>query len=263
MSFQHLDLRRPSLSGFVGIDNYASAMALPEVQRSWISTATFAVMAVAIVVTLSVCFALLLNEKFRGAGVLQVLLLVPWSIPLVVSGTLWKWIFNENFGIANEITTRLGLFPYYQSFIVQQWPAMIILLLAYIWVEIPLPTLLIYASLQSVPQELYEQSKIDGASAWHRFRTVTFKWIRPIFFIVLVYETLMDIRAFDLVYVVTSGGPADFTALISFFTWRMAFANLNFGTATALSLILVAISVLLIYLYYRLLRVGRLRLRIR
>jgi ABC-type sugar transport system permease subunit len=221
------------------------------------------VLAVGIVVSLSLGFALLLNERFRGSSVMQVLILLPWAIPLVVSGTLWKWIFDANFGLANEVLLRLGMISSYQPFVVQQWPAMLMLLLAYVWVETPLPTLLFFASLQSVPQELYEQAKIDGASAWHRFKTVTFKWITPIFFIVLVYETLMDIRAFDLVYVVTAGGPADFTALISFFTYRQAFVYLDFGRATALSLTLVAISVLLIFLYYRLLRVGRLRLRIR
>ena len=263
VSFQKLDLRRPNLSGFIGADNYVDVFTRPEIQSSWAQTFIFAVMAVGIVVTLSLAFAILLNQTFRGSGCMQVLVLVPWAIPYVVSGTIWKWIFDPNFGLANELLFRAGLIDTYQPFIVQQWPAMFILLLAYVWVETPLPTLLFFAALQSVPQELYEQAKIDGASAWHRFRKITFKWIRPIFFIILVYETLMDIRAFDLVFVVTAGGPADFTALISFFTYREAFVNLNFGRATALSLTLVAISMLLIYLYYRFLKVGRLRLRIR
>jgi len=262
VSLLDLDLRKP-VAPFVGFDNYIYVLSDPSIQFSWYVTGIFTMIVVPLSIGMGLGLALLLSRPFKGVSFLQTLVLVPWAIPYVVSGTIWKWLFDSSYGIMNWLLLRLGLIESYQPWLVQPWPAMIILVMAYIWVEVPLDTLLFLAALQSVPHELYEAARIDRAGPLARFRYISFVWIRPMFFIVIVYETLMALRAFDLVYVITAGGPADFTALLSFFTYRLAFVGMHFGRATALCVLILIVSFILLYIYYKLLRIGALRLRVR
>jgi multiple sugar transport system permease protein len=255
------DLKYPEEIAFAGFDNYIEVLTSYYMADSTIATVTFVSITVPLVVFISLGLALLLSQNFRGVGFLQWLVLVPWAIPLVDSGAIWKWIFDANYGLFNAVLRSLGLIDSYVPWLNLRWPALLILVVAFLWVQLPLPTLLFLAGMQSIPAELYEAATIDGASGWAKFRTITLTWLRPFMLIVAVYSTLMAIWTFDLVYVITAGGPGNFTAVISYYTWSEMFTFLNFGRASALAFLVVLVSVALIIAYFKALRVGKIRLR--
>ncbi|MEM3071879.1 MAG: sugar ABC transporter permease [Candidatus Bathyarchaeia archaeon] len=255
------NLKYPEQFGFIGMGNYIEMTKTYYFRYSLLSTGLFAALAIPVIVFGSLGLAILLSQRFKGSGFLQWLVLVPWAIPYVVSGIVWKWMFDSNYGLFNDLMVKLGVISSYQPWLTRQWPAMLVLLLAFTWVSLPLPTLLFLAGIQSIPNELYEAALVDGAKAFARFKVVTFTWLKPIMLIVVIYTTLMSIWMFDLIYVITQGGPADFTALISYYTYNEMFTFLNFGRASALSVFVLIIGIALIFAYFKALQIGRLRLR--
>jgi len=261
VSLFRYNLKYPSLYGFVGGGNYVEVTQTYYFQGSLTSSVIFAVIAIPIILFASLALAMLAARKFRGSGFVQWLILVPWGIPYVVAGLDWKWIFDSNYGLFNAVLLNLGLIDSYKPWLTMQWPAMIVVIISFIWVTLPLPTLLFLAGIQSIPQELYEAALVDGARAVARFRAITFTWLKPIFLIVVILTTLLSIQVFDPIYVITQGGPADFTALITYFTFQEMFTFLDFGHASALAFMIFIVSIVLIFAYFYVLRLGRLRLR--
>ena len=262
LSFTFYNLKTAIPPHFYGLGNYLALMSDPVFRISSRSTIIFALIIVPLITLLSLGEALLLSREFRGVKVLQVLALIPWGVPVVVSGSIYRFMFDFNFGLFNDIMVKLGLITEYQSWLSMRWPALLIVTLAFLWVMTPLPTLLLLAGIQSIPKELYEAALIDGAKPLARFRAVTFNWLRPILLIVLVYASLMALWCFDPVYVITAGGPGDFTKLLTYFTYERMFSCLNFGQAGAATVLILAVTALLIYLYFKALQLGRLRLRV-
>jgi len=261
LSFTFYNLKTAIEPYFYGLGNYVDLTTDPIFTTSVKSTIIFAAITVPLITLISLSMALLLSSDFKGVRVLQVLALIPWGVPLVVSSTVYRLMFDFNFGLFNDIMVKLGLIKSYQSWLSMPWPAMMIVALAHVWVNTPLPTLLILAGIQSIPKELYEAALIDGAKPFARFRMVTWNWLRPIMLIVLVYASLSALWAFDPIYVITAGGPADFTKLITFYTYEKMFSYLNFGQAGAMTILVLTVTGLLIYAYFRALRLGRVRLR--
>ena len=172
----------------------------------------------------------------------------------MVSGLLWKWILNADFGILNGLLMALGLIDSYIPFLADPTLAKASLIMAFIWKEGPLVAIFFLAGLQLIPQEYYEAAKIDGGGAWTIFRNVKVPLLRPVFLIVIVYETMAAILTFDTIYVMTGGGPADATSLISWFAYAEIFKGLNLGHGIALAIIIAAITLVLILFYLRALR---------
>jgi ABC-type sugar transport system permease subunit len=195
-----------------------------------------------------------MNTKIKLSTPLKIVILLPWALPAVVSGLLWKWILNADFGILNGILYALGLIDNYIPFLADPTLAKISLIMAHIWKEGPLVAIFFLAGLQLIPDELYEAAKIDGGSGWKTFRHVTLPLLRPVFLVVIVYETMTAILTFDTIYVMTGGGPANSTALISWFAYAEIFKSLNLGNGIALAIIIALITLVLIILYLRVLR---------
>jgi multiple sugar transport system permease protein len=172
----------------------------------------------------------------------------------VVAGLMWKWILNSDFGILSGILYGLGLIKQYIPFLADPTLAKISLVMAHIWKEGPLAAIFILAGLQLIPDELYEAARIDGGTGWRIFRMVTLPLLRPILLIVVVYETLTAILVFDLIYVLTGGGPGDSTSMISWFAYAEIFRNLNLGHGVALAIIIALITLVLILVYLRVIR---------
>jgi ABC-type sugar transport system permease subunit len=260
-SFSYFDFSNPNKKGFAGLANYVGVLENAAVRSSFTATTIFVVSSFLLVVGLALGSALLLNEKFRGVKYLQVIVLLPWAIPFVVAGLMWRWIYDSNYGVFNYVLHSLGIIPSFQAWFTQPVPAMAILIVSYAWSEFPISTLLILAGLQSVPKELYEAAIVDGAGAWARFKRVTWVWLKPILLIVFVFETLRALTVFDSVYVLTKGQPADATAVISYFIYRYLFTFFDVGGSSALSIVVLVVSVVLIYAYFKFLKVGSLELR--
>lgn len=254
MSFYQYLLTRPNVHPFVGLGNFIDVITSYYFKNSIQITAIYTIGAVIGVIIYGLGVALLMNTKVRLSTPLKIVILLPWALPAVVSGLLWKWILNADFGILNGILYALGLIDNYIPFLAIPTLAKVSLVMAHIWKEGPLVAIFFLAGLQLIPDELYEAARIDGGSGWRIFRLVTLPLLRPIFLIVVVYETMTAILTFDTIYVMTGGGPANSTALISWFAYAEIFKSLNLGRGIALAIIIAMITLVLIILYLRVLR---------
>ncbi|MEM3449523.1 MAG: sugar ABC transporter permease [Nitrososphaerota archaeon] len=251
-SFHAYDITRPWYVGrFIGLDNYIGVFTSYYFIKSLITTAIFIVVVVPVVIGLSLGIALILNQNVPGSRVMQVFVLVPWAIPYVVTGTMFKWIYDANYGILNYVLVKLNIISEYQPWLTMPWHALMLLSLGWIWSQYPLPTILFLARLKLMPTDIYEASIIDGANAFNRFRFITLTWLRPILLLNIIYQTIIALATFDLIYVITGGGPFDFTSTISFFTYREAFQFFDWGRAISLAVSLFLIGLSIVYLYMK------------
>jgi len=254
MSFYQYLLTRPDVHPFVGLDNFVNVITSYYFKESIQITAIYTVATVLGVIVYGLGVALLMNTKIRLSTPLKIVILLPWALPAVVSGLLWKWILNADFGILNGVLYAVGLIDRYIPFLADPTLAKASLIMAHIWKEGPLVAIFFLAGLQLIPSELYEAAKIDGGTSWKTFLYVTLPLLRPVFLVVIVYETMTAILTFDTIYVMTGGGPANSTALISWFAYAEIFKSLNLGNGIALAIIIALITLVLIVLYLRVLR---------
>jgi multiple sugar transport system permease protein len=254
MSFYQYVLTKPGQNPFVGLDNYIDVVTSYYFKNSIQITGLYTFASVTGVIIYGLGVALLMNSKIRLSTPLKVVILLPWALPAVVSGLLWRWILNADFGILNGILYAAGLIDNYIPFLADPTLAKASLVMAFIWKEGPLVAIFFLAGLQLIPDELYEAARIDGGAGWRILRYITLPLLRPVFLVVVVYETMTAILTFDTIYVMTGGGPANSTALISWFAYAEIFKSLNLGHGVALAIIIALITLVLIILYLRVLR---------
>jgi multiple sugar transport system permease protein len=254
MSFYQYLLTKPGQHPFVGLENFIDVITSYYFRNSIQITGIYTLASVTGVIIYGLGVAMLMNTKIRLSTPLKIVILLPWALPAVVSGLLWKWILHSDFGILNALLYALGLIDSYIPFLADPTLARASLIMAFIWKEGPLVAIFFLAGLQLIPDELYEAARIDGGGGWRIFRHVTVPLLRPVFLVVIVYETMTAILTFDTIYVMTGGGPADSTALISWFAYAEIFKALNLGHGVALAIIIALITLVLIILYLRVLR---------
>ncbi|MGD9710645.1 MAG: carbohydrate ABC transporter permease [Thermomicrobiales bacterium] len=242
----------------VGFQNYRDVWNSFYFRDAAENSLLFALITVPLVCCLGVLVALLLNEPFVGNTALRIGMLLPWALPAAVSGLIWKWIFLDSWGALNAGLYSLGIIDNYVDWLTQTNTARFAVIVVFVWAQLPLAAVFLLAALQSVPEELYSAASVDGASAFGRFRSVTFPGIRPMFVIVVLFELLMAITNFDIVYSLTQGGPGTATTLLTYFTWAESFRRLDFGKGSALAIMIAATSLLLILVIIRAMPKGAL-----
>ena len=253
-SLFELNLARPLRRPFVGLDNYIRMLQEPRVQIAIARTAVYTLVTVAGTTLLALVVALFLNETFRGRRVLAVLLLVPWATPSVVNGLVWKWIYDSNYGVLNGVLKALGLIDRYIIWLGDPDKTLYLIANAAIWKQMPLAAILMLVTMKAIPEDLYKAARVDGANAIQRFLHVTLPSLRPGLMLVLVYETMISIRHFDLFMIMTQGGPSNASSTLSWQIYVESFVSLRFGSGSALAYILALATLLLGYLMIRLLR---------
>ena len=253
ISLHKYNLKRPRIFQFIGLDNYASILDAPEFLSALWITLQFTVLVVTAVAVLGVCVALLLNMPFRGRGILRTLILLPWAIPPVVNGLMWQWIYDSKIGALNGLLVSLGLIPEYRGWLSDPTSALLALAFADVWNVLPLAVILLLAALQKIPSELYESARIDGAGPFQLFRFVTFPWIAQTLLVVLILQTLSAIRVFDVIYVLTAGGPGTATTTLTWKTYLTTFENLDFGLGNAYAYMVSLITFGFALIYFRVL----------
>ncbi|GAB3399988.1 carbohydrate ABC transporter permease [Flindersiella endophytica] len=255
LSLHKYNLKLPGARRFIGFDNYLSLVHDPVFLRSITVSAAFVLVVVVSTVVLSMTLALVLNEAFVGRGVLRSLVLLPWAMPGVVNGLMWRWIFDAKVGALNGLLTDLGLISSYQAWLTSPVAAFFVATTAEVWNLLPLAVIILLAGLSTIPTELYDAARVDRAGVVQRFRHVTLPWLLHPLLIVLILETMNAIRAFDVIYVLTGGGPGDATNVIALATVRTAFTFTDFGLgntyAYVITLITLVISVVYLGLLYR------------
>ncbi len=247
-------LTQPNRHPFVGLENFSEALGNPALHRSVTRTAGFVLASVGGAVTLGVPIALLLNEKFLGAKILQVLILIPWAIPPVMAGIMWRWMFAGNVGVINGALYSLGLIDNYVSFFGNPATAPLTIIVALLWKDLPLAVILLLATLQVIPAELYDAAKIDGGGTWAQFRYITAPFLRPALTVILIFQTIVSFVTFDLIFAMTGGGPADATTLVAWYTYNEIFTNLNLGRGAALAFAIAAVTLVMAVFYFLALR---------
>ncbi|MDI6641283.1 MAG: sugar ABC transporter permease [Elusimicrobiota bacterium] len=231
----HVDLKTQSAPVFVGLKNYIKLFTDQRVYQALSNTTFFTAASVSIELILGLSFALLLNKRFRFRGLVRTSSLIPWALPTVVTALLWKWIFNDQYGIINELLFRIGLLRDYKAWLGQTNTAMFSVIAADVWKTTPFITIILLAGLQMIPAELYEQSKVDGAGSLKQFCYITLPLLVPSILVALLFRTLDAFRIFDLVYIMTGGGPGNSTETLSSYTYKTLFSFLDFGYGATLS----------------------------
>jgi multiple sugar transport system permease protein len=249
-----INLARPVRRPFVGFDNYVRMLLEPRIQIAIARTTVYTLVTVAGTTVMALIVALFLNETFRGRRVLAILLLVPWATPSVVNGLMWKWIYDSNFGALNGVLKSLGLIDNYLIWLADPDKTLILIANAAIWKQMPLAAILLLVTMKSIPEDLYKAARVDGANHVQRFLHVTLPSLRPGLMLVLVYETMISIRHFDLFMILTQGGPGNASSTLSWQIYVETFRSLRFGSGSALAYILALATLILGYLLIRLLR---------
>jgi ABC-type sugar transport system permease subunit len=251
-SLHEHDLRMPWLGRpFVGLGNYLTILQDARFWQALGHTALFAVISVSLELSLGLALALAMNQAFRGRGIVRAAVLVPWAIPTVVAALLWRFMFDSQAGIANVLLSDAGLLHHPLVWFVKATTAWVPVILADVWKTTPFVGLLLLAGLQSIDKELYEAASTDGASAWWQLRHITIPLLKPAILVALIFRTLDAFRVFDLIYVMTGGGPGTSTEPVALYTFNSLLQNLEFGYGAALSVIVFLVTFGLAMLYMR------------
>jgi multiple sugar transport system permease protein len=236
------------ISRFTGLDNYIFLLKDDRFWNALWNTIYFTVVSVSLEMLIGLGVALLLHGRLAGKGVLRAVVLIPWAIPTVVSARMWEWIFNSDSGILNYL---LGAKINWLGS--PAW-ALHAAIFADVWKTTPFVAILLMAGLQVIPRELYQAARIDGAGVWDVFRRITLPLLKPVILVALIFRTLDAFRVFDVVYVLTGGGPANTTETLSVYAYKVLFQTLQFGYGSALSVVVFLCVGAISIMYMKLLR---------
>ena len=229
---------------FNGLRNYQDVFTNPTVNFSWVNTALYVLFGVLMATLLGLGFASALRDKFRGRAAVLAILILPWALPGVTEGIIWAWIYNANFGVLNSILKSLHIIPDYQVWLSSNRVATVFFIeVVQAWQMTPLATILILASLQSIPGDLYDAARVDGANRSRTFFTITLPLIRPGLSVAVIESVIMSLNIFDQVYVLNGGAQTGSSIMLQ--TYNISFLNLNFGQGYALSFMAVIVTMLI------------------
>jgi multiple sugar transport system permease protein len=234
---------------FIGVENYQRVIARPEFGTVIGNTIVWIMGTVALRFLLGFWGAATMNTNLKGMGVLRFLVLLPWTIPSIVASNIWRWIFQSDFGLLNTALYQCGLKFLAHSWLSDSSTAMASVILAYAWAGFPFVMMMLLAGMQSIPEELYDAGKVDGANSWQLLRFITIPYLRAVILIVLILEIITALNAFDMLFILTGGGPGGATEILGLFVYRLGFTNYDFGGASAVSvlLLMLASSCFLVY----------------
>jgi multiple sugar transport system permease protein len=247
--------RRP-----VGWENYGDLLSDPVALGSIRTTLIFIAVTIPLELLLGLGMALVLNEAFRGRGLLRAVVLIPWAIPTVVASQMWRFIFNDRYGLFNFMLFGADTSRYWAP-LADPYLALAAIMAAEVWKTTPFAALIILAGLQSIPDDLYEAASVDGATSWQKFRHVTLPLLKPALLLALLFRTIDSLRVFDLVYVMTQGGPADATNVLQFYGYKKTFGEGMIGYGSAIAVTVFSMSLILALAYLRAFKAVRLQSR--
>jgi trehalose/maltose transport system permease protein len=238
----------PTAYGFVWLDNFIDVAGDPQWWLAVENTLVFTIVSVALETLLGLAIALLLNEAIPGRGVLRAAILVPWSIPVVVSAKIWEWLLHDQFGIVNRLLIDLHLIDKGVAWTADPSLALGVVIFIDVWITTPFMVLLILAGLQLIPAEIHEAARVDGVSWWKRLRSITLPMLRVPIGVAVLFRTLDALRMFDLSYVLGGNGEPTMTMTIYARNQLVSFQELGYGSAasTWVFLLIALIAIVII-----------------
>ncbi|RPI32510.1 MAG: sugar ABC transporter permease [Chloroflexota bacterium] len=236
---------------FIGLQNYLQMLRDRAFWETIWRTLYFTAVSVSLELVLGLAIAQLIHSRPWGWKFLRFSLIIPWAVPTIVNGAMWRWIYSADFGALNGILMQLGLIDHYVPWLTLPDAAMNLVILADLWHTVPFVALILQSALATLPEELNEAGAVDGASAFQRFWYIRLPLLRPAILVALIVRTVEAFRVFDIVYIITSGGPASRTITISYLTYLNTFSYGNQGTGAALSFLISIVTITLAMIYIR------------
>ena len=248
MSFTDSKLVNPSGGRPVGLENYEYVLGNDRFINSLLTTAVYTLVTVIFAVGIGVLGALLLNRPFRGRVIVRSLVTIPWAVPTVAAALIFAWIYNQENGVLNDATGALGLGQH--GWLTDPTFGLSAVLVATVWKVFPLVLLVVLASLQSIPHELKEATWLDGATPFQSFKAVTLPHIMPTIRVMALLMTIWSIRRFEIIFLLTGGGPLDSTNTLVVNVYRTAFQDQNLGRAAAIGVLGLSLSIIVTVVYF-------------
>jgi multiple sugar transport system permease protein len=251
MSFHRIIIGLPQLgTPFVGLENYQELLGDSVARHSFWVTVIFVSITTFFELLIGLFIALLINHRFPGRGLLRACVLIPWAVPTVVSAQMWRFLFNDAYGMINYAVFGTDTAAYV-PWLAIPGTALSAIIVADIWKTSSFAALLILAGLQVIPEELYQAAKIDGAGLWRSFWHITWPLVRPAVLIALLFRTIDAFRVFDLTFVMTQGGPADATNVLQLYGYKKMFVEGWMGYGSAISVFIFIVVMILSIIYVR------------
>lgn len=230
---------------FNGLDNYRNVLSGNYFRDALKNSLVFTLLAAPLVVVLGTLVALFLQRRFFGSQIVRSVVLLPWVLPGAISAVLWIWVFHPSFGVINGALRGLGIIKGSIPWLTSPDLALVSVVVAHVWTQIPFAVVLVMAALSGINAETLEAAAMDCRSPLKRFRHIVLPEIKPMIVVLTVYNALTAFTTYDLVYAMTGGGPGTATTLLSFQIWRESFSMYDFGAGSAVAFIVVAISAVL------------------
>jgi len=257
-SLYAVDSPLPGHFNWVGLRNYTFALGHSEFWSAVERTAYFTFVSTGLELVLGMGIALLLYQPLRFRWLFRTIVVLPWALPTIVNGAMWRYMFNAQYGVVNAALTQLHIINSYEAWFSKPFLSLNIVILADVWKNTSLVAFFLLAGLTTIPRELYESARVDGYGPVGAFFHITLPLLRPVIVVVLVLRTIEAFKVFDIIYVMTGGGPANGTQSIAFYTYQRAFSDEFFGYGSALAYLIVIFIMALAILYIRILRTENL-----
>lgn len=242
-------------SNYTGLKNFERVMTDRRVRSTLTFTLIFTFISVFFELILGLALALIMNKAMRARGIIRTVSLIPWAIPTSVAAMMWSYLYDGSSGIVAHLFANAGIISKSTDLLLQSGKALMAIIIADVWKTTPYMALLLLAGLQTIPNSLYESSSLEGANRWHQFRYITLPLLKSSIFVALLFRTLDAFRVFDLIYVLTGGGPGGTTESISIYAYKVMFAQTRFGYGAAIVLIMALAVGLITWLYVKSLNV--------
>ncbi len=250
ISFTDVSLLKPLAGDWVGLDNYIDILSSARFYQMLQVTLIYTVGSVVGTIAVALLAALFMNRPFVGIGVVRAMITIPWAAPDVAIVLIFVWMFNNQYGIVNYFLSQVGIIQTYQRWLDNPANAMPVVLFITIWKIFPFSALVLLAALQSIPEELFEAARVDGADQLNVFKNVMLPWISPTMAIVTLLVTIWSLRRFSIVWLLTQGGPVLTTNTLVIDVYRESFKNLHLGYGAAIGVIGLVISLMATGIYF-------------
>ncbi|MFJ8109392.1 carbohydrate ABC transporter permease [Streptomyces sp. NPDC096132] len=236
---------------FTGPKNYQTVLDDPTFGPALVHTVVFTAVCLFFQYAIGLALAVFFHQHFRLSATLRALFLVPWLLPLIVSASTWSWMLNSDSGVVNALLSAVGIEPL--NWLTSPSWSLTSVIIANIWIGVPFNLVVLYSGLQSIPGSLYEAAALDGAGAWRRFWSVTFPLLRPVSAITLLLGLVYTLKVFDIIWIMTKGGPADSSTTFATWSYQLGFGNLlpAFGPGAAVGNLLVVAALVFGLVYLR------------
>jgi multiple sugar transport system permease protein len=236
---------------YVGLKNFQAVLGARATPQAFVNTLWWVGGSIVFQVLLGTATAILLNQTFRGRAVVRSITLIPWVVPGIVAATTWAWMFHTEFGIINYMLTAPGVIPEPVGWLTNADTVMPVMIAINVWKLFPFVAIMVLAALQSIPNDLYEAARVDGANFWEEVRYVMLPGIRPVVVAVTLLLVIWGLNSITIIYAITRGGPANKTLITPIQIFRLAFESVRLNQAAALSVMFFAVTIVIVFIYIR------------